>query len=145
MIQFILMSEPPNEQSPDSGESAKPSIEQRLTEIATELGFSETPELTQIRGKLAPSQLIDESIEIIIDYQRAAEQVIEKGTDSEDPKSQIGLIVALAGIKHANGFVDYREDLNQAVMYATNIGDHETVRKLRGILFENYDFRKREL
>src|SRR3989344_1264625 len=102
-------------ESQSCGESAKPSIEQRLTEIATELGFSETPELTQIRGKLAPSQLIDESIEIIIDYQRAAEQVIEKGTDSEDPKSQIGLIVALAGIKHANGFVDYREDLNQAV------------------------------
>ena len=138
------MSEP-GEQLPNNGESSKPSVERRLAVIATGLGFSETPELTQIREKLTPKQLIDESIKIMIDYQKLAEEVITKQTDPTNPKPQIGLIVVLAGLKLSNGFIDdYREDLNQAIMYATNISDHDTVRKLRRILLENYDFKERK-
>lgn len=137
----------PGEQLHNSGETSKPPVEQRLREIATQLGFEETPELTQIRRKLAPDQLIEESTAIINDYQILGEAVIEKRKDSDDPKPQIiGLIVAVAGIKHANGFNDgYREDMNQAIMYATNIGDHDTSLKLRHILLENLEGRERKI
>lgn len=131
----------PTENSPID-EYLGPLVEERLMELAERLGFKETPELVQAREKIKPDQLIDESRENIIAYQRLGEKVVEVGTDSADPKPQIGLIVALARLKYANGFNDaYRDDMANAALYATNIGEHELSLQLRRILNKDLKYR----
>ncbi len=125
----------PAENPPGDGESSEQSVDKRLIEIAEGLGFKETPELVQAREKLKSDQLIDESRENIIAYQRLGEKVVEVGSDSADPKPQIGLIVALARLKYANGFNDaYSDDMVNAALYASSIGEHEVSLELRRIL-----------
>lgn len=134
-----------DEQIQGGGESSKPPVERRLIEVAAELGFAETPEILQTRERLVPDMLTDEAVGTITDYQRLGEEIIDQSKDSDNHRTQIGLIVAVAGIKHTYGFLDeYRYDLNQAIMYATGINDHDTVRRLRGVLLENIDFRDRK-
>lgn len=126
------MREPQDDRS-DKRESPPP-LGKRLYDIAAELGFYETPELRQVRDKLAPDQLTQDSIKIIIEYQKLGEKVVETNAD-RGPRPQIGLIVAMSAIKYTNGFIDEsREDVEDAIEYAKNIGDFETLNKLLAIL-----------
>ena len=134
----------PNENLPTDEDSSELSVEQKLAGISVRLGFKETPELVEARNKLKPDQLLDESREKIIAYQRLGESFVEQQTDSGDPKPQIGLIVALARLKYANGFMDdYSDDMVNAALYATNLGEHDISLELRHILHKDLKGRPR--
>jgi len=120
------------------------SLEARLFEIATELGFRETQGLRKIRDKLTPAQLIEESSRIIIEYQNLGEREVEANED-RGPRPQIGLLVAMSAIKYGNGFIDAsREDVEDAIEYARNIEDFVTVNKLMSILIKDLNKPYRE-
>lgn len=135
------MSEPV-ENTPGGKESPEQTVDQRLFQIVEELGFRETPELVQAREKLKPDQLIDEARANIIAYQKLGETLVETKTDPSDFKPQIGLIVAMARLKYSNGFIDdYRDDMVNAALYATNMSEHETSLELRHILHKDLNGR----
>ena len=116
---------------------------QRLGQIASGLGFDETIALREIKGKLNPQQSIEESMEIIIAYQRLGEKIVAERPD--DYRPQIGLIVALAGVKHSNGFIDdSKVNIQDAITYAHNGGDMETVSRLMTILINDFNIPYRQ-
>lgn len=128
-----------------SSEVPKQPLEQRLGQIASDLGFNETNALKEIRVRLNPQQSLKDSVEIIIKYQRLGEKIAAVRPD--DYRPQIGLVVALAALKHGNGFIDdAKENIQDAMTYARNAGDMETLSRLMTILLDDFNipFRKRD-
>ena len=124
-------------------------VAKQLIEVAAELGFAETPELVQIRAKFKPDQLYDESRDIMVEYQKLAEEILSTNSKTGDIRSQLGFLVAFAAIKNENGFMEeFREDLRDAFMYAHHVGEDDICKRLRkiaiGIELATYETRELE-
>ncbi len=127
----------PSEKSSGAKEPTEQSVEERLMDIAEKMGSKKTLKLVQAREKIKLDQLHPGSRKAIIAYQRLEEELVATKTDPSHPKPPLGLSIAIASLKYANGFVDaYRDDMTNAMFYATRIGEHETVLELRKIFFE---------
>lgn len=94
------------------------------------LGFTETQELSQLRGQLVEAIAVDsEKIrELATQYHLLAEQVINQHQGENFVKAQIGLIVAMGLIQREGDRIDdYVEQLKDALTYADNMGFKDIV------------------
>lgn len=127
------------------GEPYEQPVDARLSEIVRELGFIETPQLIKARERITPDLMTDECKKSIMAYEELGINHIISTTDTEDMRPQIGLIVAMARLKYANGFFsDYRGSINDANYYADMIEEHEIARQIREIRDKDLNFRKRK-
>lgn len=119
------------------------SIEQRLFNIAVDLGFTETPELRNIREQCKPDLLLRESRKLIKQYQNlASQQVGEEQKPRDYSPVQAGLMVASAGLLYRNGLIKESEgDLGKAHLYLREMGDLENAKKLMTVLLSGYGIR----
>lgn len=110
-----------------------------LDAIAETLGFLETPDLVLIRQAIIEAQTIhgdtDTARELLAQYQAVGEVIISTLKTSHYSDRQIGLIVATAIIRRDIGNINAAiGDLEDAIMYAQNMGQDELASKLHGIL-----------
>lgn len=119
-------------------ESPEQTTEEFLLIYSTELGLIETNAMVEIRQLIKQTDNLDELKRLVTDYQVNGHEIVNKKTGQDFPRAQIGLIVASAGIYHSKGLLDeFREGVEDAVTYASNVGEIETANKLRSVLASN--------
>lgn len=133
------MSEQPNiETSPEEPQKTQ---EQLLNEkrslietLSVQLGFIESSDMKEVR-----TQIIDEeghiSSETLSVWRDQAEELVNTIQDKElFKKAQIGLLVTKALVYlDANMPDEFYEDIDDAIMYAENLGLEEVVERLRAL------------
>ena len=133
------MSEQPNiETSPEEPQKTQ---EQLLNEkrslietLSVQLGFIESSDMKEVR-----TQIIDEeghiSSETLSIWRDQAEELVNTIQDKElFKKAQIGLLVTKALVYlDANMPDEFYEDIDDAIMYAENLGLEEVVERLRAL------------
>lgn len=133
------MSEQPSMET--SPEAPQQTIEQLLSEkrsiiesVSSQLGFDESASMKELRA-----QVIDEqgevSYEALSVWRDQAEASVNAIGDKDlFQKAQIGLLLAKASVyldaKRPN---DFYEDIDDAILYASNLGLEDVVEKLRGL------------
>lgn len=103
-------------------EQFNPHAIEKLPEV---LGFTETQELSQLRGQLVEAIAADseEVRELATQYHLLAEEIVNQRQGEEFTKAQIGLIVAMGLIQREGGRIDdYVKELQDALTYANNMG-----------------------
>lgn len=139
------------EDMPGFGEPGEESVEhsvssplERLFEFTqNSLGFTEDQQMQLIRHQACAIALVDDETQdqfriLTTKYQSLASEPIDHIADlQERARAQIGLIVASAYIYHsANKPESYREAIQDALVYADNMGFEDVVRELKELELE---------
>lgn len=133
------MSEQPKmETSPEEPQNTQEQLlnEKRslIENLSTQLGFIEPSDMKELRN-----QIIDEqgqiSFETLSVWRNQAETLVNAIQDKElFKKAQIGLLVIKALVYlDANMSDEFYEDVDDATMYAENIGLEDVVEKLKSL------------
>ncbi len=121
----------------ENQEHEVPTIADKLLNAAREMGFVETQQLRDIRSKLLPNQSHEELVLITSEWQDAARKMVEEGKGGTFYKKQIGLLIASAALYSKIGMNESSyEEINDAIDYASNMGEASIVDQLKSILSE---------
>ncbi len=124
----------------DHQENEQPTFTDRLFNAAREIGFVETAQLRDIRSKFLPNQAHEELILITSEWQDAARNMLEQEEGGIFYKKQIGLLLASAALYSEIGMNESSyEDINDAIIYASNMDEAGIVDKLKSILSEKQE------
>ncbi len=117
-----------------------PAFADKLLNAAREMGFVETQKLRDIRSKFIPNQSHEELVLITSELQDAARKMVEEGKEGTFYKKQIGLLIASAALYSKIGMEESSyEEINDAIDYASNMGEASIVDQLKSILSEKQD------
>lgn len=110
-----------------------------LDTITETLGFIETPDLILIRQAIVEAQTIRKDTEaaqaLLAEYQAMGEAVVESAEYYSN--AQIGLIITTAAIRRDIGNIGAAiNDLQDALIYAQNMGHDELAPELRNAITE---------
>ena len=110
-----------------------------LDTITETLGFIETPDLILIRQAIVEAQTIRKDTEaaqaLLAEYQTMGEAVVESAEYYSN--AQIGLIITTAAIRRDIGNIGAAiNDLQDALIYARNMGHDELAPELRNAITE---------
>lgn len=122
-------------------EPTKPNTPDKLIELAQELGYRESPNLSVLRKSLDSIENFAEFVDEYKKYQEEAEKVVN-GLEGENfPKGQIGLILVNAQIYYSRGmFSDSSDSVKDALEYAAQLRDDESVRKIMELWLSDSKF-----
>lgn len=113
-------------------------IEERLQNLAQELGFIETEELKEVKDRFLDSRDEKKDKAIVDEYHRLAIKQVNQQPDKSLPRAQIGLNIALAAMYRTRGYsADYQISMKNALHYASRAGDYETVNQLLAVLLKD--------
>jgi hypothetical protein len=114
-------------------EATEVGVEESLTES---LGFTETPELSDLHGRLVEAlSAAGDASEIAVEYQRIAEGLVDSMSDPA--KGGVALTIQLGVIAKEAGLMGiYTDYLEQARSYADNLGLDELVDTLDAMITE---------
>lgn len=119
----------------ESENGAGAPTETLLQILTEELGFKETPDLKKYREALKSAENFGDFVAGLREYQKSGGVIVDHLDNSARPKGQIALILASANIYYSKGmFLNSREALEDALLYAVNIGYIEAEDKIRDIL-----------
>jgi hypothetical protein len=106
-----------------------------LQQLAEELGFHETEQLTELRDQIALTGSLNDAILLYHDYERLGRHEVDARSGQEGTRAQLGLQVALARVWHEQGDLDrFCESLHGALMLADGLGYLQTVEAIDDIL-----------
>ena len=124
-----------------SPEVPQKTIEQLLSEkrsiienISSQLGFDESASMKELRVKIIDEQG-EVSFEALSAWRDRAEASVNAIGDKElFQKAQIGLLLSKALVYlDAKRPDDFYEDIDDVILYASNLGLEDVVEKLRGL------------
>lgn len=126
-----------NYESTDSELDSRPRLE--LDAITEALGFLETPDLVLIRQAIVEVSTVrgdtDTARELLAQYQAMSEVAISAIETPRYSDMQIGLIVVTAAIRLDIGNIGAAiDDLEDALIYAQNMGQNELASRLQDII-----------
>jgi hypothetical protein len=114
--------------SPETNETSK---DREINDLPERLGFIETAELSLLKAAAIEAHLEnqqEQAEELRSHYQLVGEQLVNQLQGEAYTAAQIGFIVALGNLRRASGKVEaYVHDLDDAIMYASNMGYDEVV------------------
>lgn len=119
------MEDTPQPRPIEHSQKANPEImgSEPIDDLPGVLGFTETPELSEVRGQLveALASEVERVGVLAAHYHLVAEGIVEQHQGAEYIKAQIALIIQIGLIKRDAGKIDgYLEDLKDALDYAWN-------------------------
>lgn len=132
---YPMKYEEPREQLLPEHHPFGPEYECKIDDLPTRLGFSETPELKQLKEELLEAYASDNAENtrsILTRYHILGEEMVNEKQGPDYMKAQVGLIVAIGLLKRDMGrHDDYIDALEDALVHASNMDLEEIALAIR--------------